>query len=114
MMKNSNKPDDKEVLNPYAVASDFDAKVEEKKVPPKNINIIVKLFAWFCLILSSILLAAIAFFVTCLGCVIIIFDGSGGSVQLLLPICCGAGLLAMFAALFVGGKGLIAWFTPKQ
>ncbi|MDG1510225.1 MAG: hypothetical protein P8L78_17565 [Mariniblastus sp.] len=112
-MKNSNKPDDKEVLNPYAVASDFDAKVEEKKVPPKNVNIIVKLFAWFCLILSSILLAAIAFFVACSG-VLIVFEGRGVGSQLLLPICCGAGLLSMFAALLVGGKGLIAWFTPKQ
>ncbi|MCP4096873.1 MAG: hypothetical protein GY880_08905 [Planctomycetaceae bacterium] len=111
MMKDSNKPDDKEVLNPYAVASDFDAKVEEKKVPPKNVNIIVKLFAWFCLILSSILLAAIAFFVTCVG---VLIAGSGVSSQLLLLICCGAGLLSMFAALLVGGKGLIAWFTPKQ
>jgi len=110
-MKNSNKPDDKEVLNPYVAASDFEAKVEEKKVPPKNVNIIVKLFAWFCLILSSILLAAISFFVTCSGFFIY---GSGVDSRLWLPICCGAGLLSMFAALLVGGKGLIAWFIPKQ
>jgi len=112
-MNNSNKPDDKEVLNPYVAASDFEAKVEEKKVPPKDVNIIVKLFAWFCLILSSILLAAIAFFVTCCG-VFIVSDGSGVGSRLLLPICCGVGLLCMFAALFVGGKGLIAWFNPSN